>query len=57
MAVNLENEKTDAGFSITGLADSDAITLFEDRLIPIRSGLLKDTFAPHERHVYRIRWD
>ena len=57
MAVNLENEKTDASFSITGLADPDAITLFEDRLVPIRSGLLKDTFAPHERHVYRIRGD
>ena len=34
---------------------SKAEVLFEDRKVPLSNGILTDTFAGHERHVYRVR--
>jgi hypothetical protein len=32
----------------------DTLVLFEDRMTTVRDGLLEESFAPHERHVYRL---
>lgn len=33
---------------------SDGVTVFEHRLVQMDSGSIEDTFAPHQRHVYRF---
>ncbi len=53
LAVNLEDRPIEAAFSIDGAKNADAVVLFEERAAKITGGVLRDAFAPHERHVYR----
>jgi hypothetical protein len=55
LCVNVEDQPVDARLQLDlppGV--SDTLVLFEDRMVTVKDGLLSDTFAPHQRHVYRL---
>ena len=55
ITVNLEAQPVEATFIIPGTdPNKPATVLFEDRTQPLAEGNLTQTFAPHERHVFRI---
>jgi hypothetical protein len=55
MAVNIHNRKVDAAFDLSLLGKTgEAGVIFENRNLRVERGLLKDTFLPFERHVYKI---
>ena len=57
IAVNVENTAVDVPFDLSSLSLKDgaeASLLFEDRKIKAEGKVLKDKFAPFERHVYKI---
>jgi len=54
ISVNLEDRAVDATFALSDMDRADAVVLFEDRVVRLESGSLKDAFAPHQRHVYRL---
>ena len=55
ITVNLEAQPVDVTFTIPGTeANKPATVLFEDRTQPLAGDKLTQTFAPHERHVFRI---
>ena len=54
LAVNLSKRPVTAEFSLEGMRTTDALVLFEGRMTRVIDGVLTETFAPHQRHVYRI---
>jgi len=58
IAANVDNKPISAAFDLTELAEHQlpgANVLFEDRSVYISDGLLRDDFAPYQRHVYQVQ--
>lgn len=55
ICVNVEDRPVEARLQLDIPAGKhDALVMFEQRLTTIEDGMLRDSFAPHERHVYRL---
>lgn len=54
IAVNLENAPVAAKFEIKDAISTEAMAVFENRNVSVKSGVIEDSFSPHERHVYRM---
>jgi len=51
ITVNIENRPATASFRLPGGVKTAGV-LFENRQLKVADGVLKDDYAPHERHVY-----
>ncbi|OQA84997.1 MAG: Endo-1,4-beta-xylanase A precursor [Lentisphaerae bacterium ADurb.Bin242] len=57
ICINRTTDSLKAGLAlraVTGGKDAQAEVLFEGRKVPVRNGVLQDTFPSFGRHVYRI---
>lgn len=55
LAVGMRDAKTTATFHVAGLSgNATARVLGEDRKIPVRDGVFRDTFLPWGTHLYQI---
>jgi hypothetical protein len=55
IAVNGSKNAVAAKFDVAGAGKAAADVIFEDRRALVAGGILEDTFAGYQRHVYRIK--
>ena len=53
-AVNMYRKPEQATITLRGIADARAEVLFEHRTLPLKAGVLTDSFPPYALHRYKI---
>jgi hypothetical protein len=54
MAVNRINEPVSTSFRVTGINNGKVRVLFENRLVPVKGGIISDQLAPFGSQVYLV---
>jgi hypothetical protein len=54
MAVNRINEPVSTSFRVTGINNGKVRVLFENRLVPVKCGIISDQLAPFGSQVYLV---